>query len=182
MLTASQFHTGQLRRAHPCWGARWKPPRPVKPCRADTVSWKSAKFIIQRWAAVKEAETDIPSNYLPFRNHHTVWFSTCEGHLIGHPVNRQHSLSPIITGLNEKLLWGCVPERTKRTVRASPMTLKVSLKVSHVWCWRWKHTGNSGELNIYTAAIMPLFESRGIVIQINKAVKNKKSCSKQKFR
>lgn len=57
---------------------------------------------------------------------HPVGFSTCEGHLVGQPVNRQHSLSPIVTGLDEELLWGRVPERTERTFRASPITLKIS--------------------------------------------------------
>lgn len=35
--------------------------------------------------------------------------STCEGHLIGDPVDGEHSIRPLITGLYEELLWGRVP-------------------------------------------------------------------------
>lgn len=38
-----------------------------------------------------------------------VLYSTCEGHLIGDPVNGQHTIRPLITGLDEELLRGCVP-------------------------------------------------------------------------
>lgn len=81
----------------------------------NTVLWKSTSVHDSEMGGA--AATGISStfaNCLPFRNHQTVKFSTCEGHLIGHPVNGQHGLSPIITGLNEKLLWGCVPERGQR--------------------------------------------------------------------
>lgn len=41
--------------------------------------------------------------------------STCEGHLIGDPVNGQHSISPLITGLDEELLRCSVPVRRAET-------------------------------------------------------------------
>lgn len=58
-----------------------------------------------------------------------VWVrvSTCQGHLIGHPVNGQHSLGAIVAGLYEELLWRCVPGRTKAAFRASPTTCKRAL-------------------------------------------------------
>lgn len=123
------------------------------------------------------------SKRVPFERHHSqpaAKVSTCQGHLIGHPVNGQHSLGAIITGLNEKLLWGGVPERTKTTFRASPTTWKMSkpLNVTVMFAFQdekttFSHKQNSGEINIYTAAFTPLFETRGILIQINKAVKTK---------
>lgn len=36
---------------------------------------------------------------------------TDEGHLVGHPVDGQDSVGPLITGLDEELLRGCVPGR-----------------------------------------------------------------------
>lgn len=40
--------------------------------------------------------------------------STCEGHLIGDPVDGEHSVSPLIAGLDEELLWGGVSGREER--------------------------------------------------------------------